>query len=241
MDAHARLDVFSELADWYEHQGQPSMRDRFLVLAADAALAAGLPDQAERLRQRLLQANPHHLLKPYGSFAEALEAADVQTYVSDLRQNYPLETAESLLQTLRDKEQPAPEAPPEAEATLTPGRLGAHPEVFAVRHEEAPASPSPAPPRPAARRDAPAKNRPPRAIPLPRPEGPPPRPTPAPTPPVPLATEPVAPAAPPQTAAEGGGGGAWLASALFGLFLTAGVVLAVYTLARPFLPAGWLP
>ena len=44
------LRVYRELADWYERQRQPQMRDRFLMLAADAALAAGRPDEAERLR-----------------------------------------------------------------------------------------------------------------------------------------------------------------------------------------------
>ena len=41
------LRIYRELADWYERQHQPQMRDRFLVLAADAALTAGRPDEAE--------------------------------------------------------------------------------------------------------------------------------------------------------------------------------------------------
>ena len=59
------LRVYRELADWYERQRQPQMRDRFLVLAADAAQTAGRADEAERLRLRLLKVNPHHMLKPY--------------------------------------------------------------------------------------------------------------------------------------------------------------------------------
>ena len=70
------LAVYKELADHYERQKQPAMRDRFLVLAADAAWKAGQHEEAEQLRQRLLQANPHHLLKPYSSFAQALQAPD---------------------------------------------------------------------------------------------------------------------------------------------------------------------
>jgi hypothetical protein len=231
MDAHARLDVFSELAEWYERQGQASMRDRFLVLAADAALAAGLPAEAERLRQRLLQVNPHHLLKPYSSFAQAMEAPDMQAYVSDLRQNYPLETAESLLQTLRENGRPAPAAP------KAPGQREEQPQVFSVRQDEAPASPRPAP-----RRDTPAGRRPSSAIPLPRPEAPPPRQPPA-APTVPLARPAAAPSPPaaPLPAEQASTGGAWVGSVLFGVLLLGGVAFTVWALARPLLPAGWLP
>src|SRR5437588_2012990 len=106
------LRVYRELADWYERQRQPQMRDRFLVLAADAALLAGRADEAERLRLRLLKVNPHHMLKPYGSFAQALKAPDVLTYVKDLRVNYPADVAEDLLRTLQgDANRPAAAAP----------------------------------------------------------------------------------------------------------------------------------
>src|SRR5262249_13715278 len=69
--------VYEELADWYDRQGQAKLRDWFLVLAADAALAGGRVDEAERLRGQLLYLNPHHLLKPFASFAEALKSPDV--------------------------------------------------------------------------------------------------------------------------------------------------------------------
>src|SRR5438067_3723575 len=91
------LQVYKDLAECYERRGQAQMRDRFLVLAADAALAGGQADEADRLRLRLLQANPHHMLKPYASFDQAREAPDVETYVRNLRLNYPLEVAEDLL------------------------------------------------------------------------------------------------------------------------------------------------
>jgi hypothetical protein len=136
MDSQTKcLDVYRELADWYEKRGQAPMRDRFLVLAADAALAAGSGDEAERLRLRLLQLNPHHMLKPYSSFAQALEAPDVSTYVRDLRQNYPLEVAAELLRMLPADEDRAlrvpqvlpPTAPvinPDPDQTLALGAAG---------------------------------------------------------------------------------------------------------------------
>src|SRR4051812_15788355 len=94
------LAVYRELADHYDRLGQPSMRDRFLMLAADAALSAGGGDVAERLRQRLLSGNRHHMLRPYGSFEEASRAADVQAYLDGLRANYPPDQARDLLDAM---------------------------------------------------------------------------------------------------------------------------------------------
>jgi hypothetical protein len=96
-----RLSVYCELADCYDRLGQVSMRDRFLILAADAALEAGQAGEAERMRLRLLQGSRHHMLRPYNSFAEAARASDVQTYLHDLRTNYPLEVAQQLLESLK--------------------------------------------------------------------------------------------------------------------------------------------
>jgi hypothetical protein len=103
------IEVYEELADGYARQGLEQLRDRFLVLAADAALAAGKADEAERIRVRLLEHNPHHLLKPFASLAEALKTPDVQNYVSGLRRGYPPESAASLLETLRSGK-PGPDA-----------------------------------------------------------------------------------------------------------------------------------
>jgi hypothetical protein len=93
--------VYQELASLCERQGQPQMRDRFLVLAADAAWTGGKEEAAERIRGLLLQRNPHHLLRPYGSLAEAMGSADVQSYVNALRRSHPYEASEQLLQSLR--------------------------------------------------------------------------------------------------------------------------------------------
>ncbi|HKB42386.1 MAG TPA: hypothetical protein VKD72_38525, partial [Gemmataceae bacterium] len=87
------LRVYQDLADWYERQAQPQLRDRFLLLAADAALSSGDADEAERLRQHLLQLSPHHMLKPFASFAQALRSPDVQGYLGDMRDKYPLAKA----------------------------------------------------------------------------------------------------------------------------------------------------
>src|SRR5437763_153874 len=108
------LVVYRELAEHYERLGQSSLRDRFLMLAADAALEAGHPDEAEHLRQRLLAGSRHHMLRPFASFSEAARSADVETYLRDLRADYPLEDARDLLDSVRTgqpQSEPQPTAP----------------------------------------------------------------------------------------------------------------------------------
>jgi hypothetical protein len=257
----ATLRVYEELADWYERQSQAQMRDRFLLLAADTAMAAGQPDEAERLRLRLLQHSPHHMLRPFASFGEAMTSPDVQGYISDLRQTYPPETAEQLLESLQANgaaEPPLPPAAPPEPARQAPARPAEPLKVYRVKDEEARPAPAPPPPPPRpAPRPAPPANvpLPPLAeFPAPPPAPPAPRPAPA---PIPLARPPAPPraeaprpyrgplapvAAPrhePEEPAEASGG--WVAVGLFGLVLLVAAALAVYTFARPFLPPGWLP
>jgi hypothetical protein len=97
---------YHELAESYEQRGEAQMRDRFLVLAADAALTAGRPDEAERYRKRLLQLNPHHLLKPYASFAEAMKSRDVKDYIEALRKYPPKKPEELKVFRLSGEENP---------------------------------------------------------------------------------------------------------------------------------------
>src|SRR5438128_730548 len=89
--------TYLKLSEVYDRKGQPQQRDRFLVLAADAAQSAGRAEDAEKLRLRLLKHNPHHLLRPYSSFAQAMDSADVQSYVHDLRNSYPPQKAAEML------------------------------------------------------------------------------------------------------------------------------------------------
>jgi hypothetical protein len=257
MDLQAALQVYKELADWYERQGQPAMRDRFLILSAEAAFSAGKPDEAERLRQRLLQGNPHHMLKPFSSFAQALQSTNIQIYIHDLQVNYPPESAEDLLHNLRGGGgQAAAEVPRTAplidirdEPTLPLSGSMEALKVYPLREEPEPmpkAEPTlpPAPPIKPTRLDL----SPPRQSPTVVPERPsklePPtqRPQPAlPRSPVPTRS-PRRVAPPPQTLVEPAApAGAWLTLLLFGMTVTAGVALALYTLARPFLPPHWRP
>jgi hypothetical protein len=97
MNTEAPEQIYEELASRFERQHEPRQRDICLVLAADAALAAGHAVDAERLRARLLAVNPHHLLRPYASLADALTSSDIQDYVADLRRLYPLDQAAQML------------------------------------------------------------------------------------------------------------------------------------------------
>jgi hypothetical protein len=241
------LGVYQELAEWYEQRGQAQMRDRFLVLAADAALAAGRADEAERLRARLLQQNPHHLLKPYPSLAEALKSPDVQSYVADLRRSYSPETAEHLLESLRaDSGTRHPQSPARPPGSATP-EAREKPEVlkfYRVQQEAEGAVPKPAPAHRPAQRPAPPASRSPASDIPPTMRSPASRPARSPSV-SPFATEPLP--APPPRPPNGDRDepdlepGSWVSSGLLGLLVLAGVALAVYTFARPFLPAEWFP
>jgi hypothetical protein len=236
------VQIYQELAVTHDQQGQAQVRDRFLVLAADAALAAGRTEEAESLRARLLQLNPHHLLKPFTSLRQALESPDVKTYVEGLRRTYPPADAEQSLQKLRKDS--APPVSPAVDRTVTtlPRSGPSSPEWEEAKRtptkaEAAPRAPSPPPP--------------PRPAPVPPPPVPPPPPTPVIEEPIPFVPEPpprnarvypVAEAAmqpasePAEDHADGAAGaGDWFAAALFYLVLLAAIALGAYTLLHPFL------
>ncbi len=169
MDSLATLRVYKELAEWYERQGQPAMRDRFLILAAEAAFSSGKPDEAERLRQRLLQGNPHHMLKPFSSFAQALQSSNVQIYIHDLQTNYPPETALGLLKNQPGVAEQTVSIPTTAplieihdEPTLPLDNTVESLKVYPLR-EEPPAKPSPPAAVPPTHLQRPSRPKPPSA------------------------------------------------------------------------------
>lgn len=210
--------VYEELAELHHRPDQASLRDRFLVLAADAAWSAGRREEAERLRQRLLALNPHHLLKPYHSWTEALRSPDVQNYLAGLRRNYPADSAEDLLAKVRRETGARPAAP-------------------------APAPPRSEPPADSLKvyRTQPVQDEPP-----PRPEPKRPAPAPAWTPPNRLAgvyplradSAPARDRRRPEAAEPESLAGNWLSTLLFLVTLAGGLLLAAYALARPFLGMG---
>ena len=93
--------MYQELAQRYERQREMRLRDVFYLLAADVAHASGHTDEAEKLHQTMIAANPNSLLRPFASFAAALQSLDIQDYLADLRRQFPPEDAEKLLLKVR--------------------------------------------------------------------------------------------------------------------------------------------
>lgn len=258
------LSVYRELADTYERLGQVSMRDRFLILAADAAFQAGQAAEAERLRQRLLQGNRHHLLRPFASFAEATAEPGVQSYLGDLRVNYPPETARELLESLQSPGEsaldhtPAPSGRFDRPAAVPPtaplmdmhgggagGRGMASPYPLSQPADQRASGAHHAPHRPLAQplagRSVPAQGAVPTASPVPARTMPAGRTANA-TGPIPVAGATAAPAQARQPVPGSGENGAvWLSDILFVLASLVALAVAAFTLARPWLPVDWMP
>jgi len=96
--------LYQQLAEESQRTGRLEDRERFWLLAADAALQTGQPEEAERLRRTILSNNPNYFLRPYNSFAEAIKTPDILKYVQDLRKQYPPVQAERWLESLRAQE-----------------------------------------------------------------------------------------------------------------------------------------
>jgi hypothetical protein len=108
--------TYHQLAQGYERIGDASMRDRFLVLAADAYLASSRPSDAEQVRAHLVRVNPQHLLKGQLSMVQALQSSDVRNYVDGLKRHYPPDQAAKLLRELQNRPAMVANAPPRPQA-----------------------------------------------------------------------------------------------------------------------------
>jgi len=227
------VEVYEELANLQDQLHAAQTRDRYLILAADAALSNGDKATAERLRARLLEYNPHHMTKPYGSLAEAMRSPDVFSYVADLRHTYPPEDAERELKLLRGGEAPDPHG------TLAFGAAVAEPEPY----EE----PAPAPEIYPFNQDVEAKSLPKDASAVPAAEETPaaPRKGKRKRAPATLHDMPDVYPYPEESGVSRSRASAepaemsplnlWVSNILFSLLLAAGIGLLGYTLARPYL------
>jgi hypothetical protein len=224
------VQVYEELANLQGRRGDAQLRDRFLMLAADAALTAGQTDQAERLRGRLLQVNPHHLLKPYRSLAEGMRSPDVKSYLENLRQTCPPEAAEQLLAVFRAENSTLKDEPTQALAPSEAVDAEATEELPIYRFQDnsetaeaaLPAAPSLPPPKStqSSNRSKPAAPVA-QAYPLMPSQGP-----------SPWRSKDAPRAEPPSYV-----GGFWVAGGLFVLVLATALALAGYVMTQPFLPS----
>jgi hypothetical protein len=92
--------VYLHLARASELRRRPHVRDRLFVLAAVIAADAGLPRIAAYCRHRVLQHNPHHMIRRWPSLAEALQDADFIYFLRHLQRRFPPEKAERMLEKL---------------------------------------------------------------------------------------------------------------------------------------------
>ncbi len=76
-NAAANVNLYLQLAEESQRLGRMDDRERFWLLAADAALTAGQTDEAEKLRRNILANNPNYFLKPYASLAEAMRSQEI--------------------------------------------------------------------------------------------------------------------------------------------------------------------
>jgi hypothetical protein len=249
------LQVYVDLAQMYQQQNDAGMREVFLMLAADAALRAGRPGQAEQLRQELLRQNPYHALKPFPTFVEATQHPDIENYLDDLRLKYPVEVAQDMLESVipatlsppasttpgTDPPQPrgtlSPTLPPQPNpAAVDPEKpLKVYRESYEVDETQPPPTlpPQPRQPKPAAQPKPPMPRQPPRAAPPGRVPAPPagrPRPVPPRPAPPPVALAPPATKPKPEPEEEQPTNGAWVGTLLYLLVLAAAAALTMFTL-----------
>lgn len=224
--------LYRQLAEEHHRQNHPQDRDRFLLLAADAALTAGQADEAERLRKSLLAQNPHHLLRPYATLGEALESQDIKAYVEQLRRSYPHDRAELMLKGLQKPGSKGTEAsddmaaPLDARTKVTKPMLkpvSSKPAILATptkrETQPAPKPPKPLTPPPPLPRASTFKM-------LPEPK-------------VRAQTPPPVDARATTTSADDDAelsAGNWVGSVLFLLGLVAFVAVMAWAVAKPFLP-----
>jgi hypothetical protein len=259
-------ELYLELANHYDQRGEAQSRDRFLVLAADAAMTAGDATEAEQLRQRLLSLNPHHLLKPFRSFEEALKSRDVTDYINALRRRHPTDQVAGLVQsTTRAAPQPAAASEPKPHLHVPPPQPEPKPHLHVPPPQPVKVEPAPRPVEVYRMRppdEPPPTTVRPRAVPPPPPLPNLPAKTARPRPvveskalpPLPVAAEASRPRTPspfrpeplplPRPSVPVYQGirlaptpGAWLCSVLFFVLLVGGLGLTALALGRVFLPA----
>ena len=107
-DHDAAMLAFVKLAGLSQEKQQLGPRDKFLVLAAEAACQAGWPPVAERCRELVLAHNPVHMLKRFPSFVEACRDDGFRTYLRQTERFCSYERAEYLL----DQNALTPDLPP---------------------------------------------------------------------------------------------------------------------------------
>lgn len=106
-DYEQAMRSYVRLARLSDEKQQPQGRDRFLLLAGQAACHAGWLEVADRCRSLVLRANSKHLLSRTASFPDALRDPDATAYFARLASFCSFEQAEHLLRGLDQWPEPA--------------------------------------------------------------------------------------------------------------------------------------
>jgi rare lipoprotein A (peptidoglycan hydrolase) len=92
--------MYLHLARASELRRRPQVRDRLLVVSAAAAQRIGLTRIAAYCRYRVLESNPHHLIRRWDTIETALDEPDFLHFLKQLQRRYPQERAEQMLSDL---------------------------------------------------------------------------------------------------------------------------------------------
>lgn len=106
-DYEQAMRAYVRLARLSDEKQQPQGRDRFLLLAGQAACRAGWLEVADCCRTLTLRANARHLLSRTASFPDALRDPDASAYFARLASFCSFEQAEHLLRGLDQWPEPA--------------------------------------------------------------------------------------------------------------------------------------
>lgn len=99
-DSVELLAMYLHLARASGLRRRPHVRDRLLIMAAVSATKAGLPRIAAWCREDVLRNNPRHLLRKWGTIADALRDPEFQHFLQHLQKRYSPEAADRMMDTL---------------------------------------------------------------------------------------------------------------------------------------------
>jgi hypothetical protein len=93
--------MYLRLAQAFRERLQMPDRDRALVLAGSAASLLQMPMVGNFCRQLILQNNPGHMVRKWGTFEIAIKDDDFHVFLKQLTRRMSVERGESVLRELR--------------------------------------------------------------------------------------------------------------------------------------------
>ncbi|MDB4777973.1 hypothetical protein OAG68_00790 [bacterium] len=95
------LVLYLRLAQAFKQKRRMPDRDRALVLAGTCAAILEMKSVDDFCRKIILQNNHGHMMKRWGSFAEAIRMEDFGIFIKQLQRRFPIERAENFLMQLK--------------------------------------------------------------------------------------------------------------------------------------------